>query len=173
MTFNLSIAAMTAALLAGCALAPAAQAADAKNWTPPAHKIYAQVLSDETMARHPELQSITFHGVPPGMSKVYTMFAGSYPERIGNPDDPDDIDVILKGITIIDPRWRRNDAVKRFVIQEPLRDKAGENIGLVVYAFKTANGSKGERAYTKAAMDMRDALQARIPNYEALFQPAK
>ena len=146
----------------------------AKNWKPPAQKIYAQALSDEIMAAHPELQSVTFHGAPPGTADVYTMFAGSYPERIGNPDDPDDIDVIKKGITIIDPRWHRpNDAVKRFVVQEPLRDKAGENIGLIVYAFKTANGSKGERYYTDAAMQMRDALEAKIPSYAALFEPAK
>jgi hypothetical protein len=164
-------AASLSLLLAGSA---AAQDAPAKNWTPPAHKIYAQKLSDETMAAHPELQSVTFHGVPPGMSKVYTMFAGSYPERIGNPDDPDDVDVIAKGITIIDPRWHRpKDVVKRFVVQEPLRDKAGENVGLIVYAFKTANGSKGEGYYTREAMDLRDALQAKIPSYEALFAPAR
>ena len=60
-----------------------------KNWTAPGHRIYAQVLSDEIMQKHPELISVTFHGVPPGMSKVYTMFAGSYPDRIGNPDDPE------------------------------------------------------------------------------------
>lgn len=174
MTFLRNWAAPTSAAIALImAGAVAAQTAPAKNWTPPGHKIYAQVLSDETMAAHPELQSVTFHGVPPGMSKVYTMFAGSYPERIGNPDDPDDIDVIVKGITLIDPRWHRNDAVKRFVIQEPLRDKSGENIGLIVYAFKTSKENKGERVYTKAAMDMRDALQAKIPSYAALFEPAK
>jgi hypothetical protein len=174
MRFNRPAAVVAAALLASGALAPAATAADAKNWTPPAQKIYAQALSDEIMSSHPELQSVTFHGVPPGMSKVYTMFAGSYPERIGNPDDPDDIDVILKGITILDPRWRRpNDVVKRVVVQEPLRDKSGENIGLIVFAFKTANGSQGERAYLNAAMDLRDALQAKIPSYDALFAPAK
>ena len=58
--------------------------AAAKNWTPPAHKMYAQVLSDQIMAEHPELISVTFHGVPPGLSKVYTMFAGSFPDRLGN-----------------------------------------------------------------------------------------
>ncbi|MDB5476661.1 MAG: hypothetical protein JWP49_2172 [Phenylobacterium sp.] len=169
-----SLAALSAASLGLCLAGVAAgQGAPAKNWKPPAYKTYAQKLSDQTMAAHPELQSVTFHGVPPGMSKVYTMFAGSYPERIGNPDDPDDVDVIVKGITLIDPRWRRNDAVKRFVVQEPLRDKAGENIGLIVYAFKTANGSKGERVYTKQAMDLRDALQAKIPSYAALFEPTK
>jgi hypothetical protein len=165
---------ITASALSLVVATAAAQAETAKNWTPPVHKIYAQKLTEETMAAHPELQSVTFHGVPPGMSKVYTMFAGSYLDRIGNPDDPDDIDVMTKGITIIDPRWHRpNDAVKRFVVQEPLRDKSGENVGLIVYAFKTANGSKGEQYYTIAAMKMRDALKARIPSYAALFEPAK
>jgi hypothetical protein len=155
-------------------LPAAAQTPPQKNWTPPARKIYAQALSDELMAKHPELQSVTFHGVPPGMTKVYTMYAGSYPERIGNVDDPDDIDVIEKGITILDPRWRRtHDTVKRVVVQEPLRDRSGENIGLIVFAYKTANGSKGERYYVNAAMDLRDALQAKIPSYAALFAPAK
>src|SRR5204863_8013559 len=69
-----------------------------KNWTPPSHKIHGQQLSDETMAKHPELLSVTLHGTPPGMSEVYTMFAGSFPERTGNADDPDDIDVTKKGI---------------------------------------------------------------------------
>jgi hypothetical protein len=167
---------LTLAALAAitCAGAAAAQTPPAKNWTPPAHKIYAQALSDQIMANHPELQSVTFHGVPPGQSKVYTMFAGSYPERIGNPDDPDDIDVIEKGITILDPRWRRfKDTVKRVVVQEPLRDKAGENIGLIVFAYKTANGSKGERFYVNAAMDLRDQLQPKIASYAALFEPAR
>ena len=169
-----TIALAAAAASLAFAGAAAAQAAPAKNWKPPAHEIYAQKLSDETMAAHPELQSVTFHGTPPGEKDIYTMFAGSYPERIGNPDDPDDIDVIKKGITLIDPRWHRtNDAVKRFVVQEPLRDRSGENIGLIVYAFKTANGSKGEQYYTQAAMKMRDQLAPKIPSYAALFEPAK
>jgi len=165
---------MMAAAALALAVPAAAQEGAKKNWTPPAGRIYAQKLSDELMAKHPELQSVTFHGVPPGMSKVYTMFAGSYPERIGNPDDPDDIDVIEKGITILDPRWHRfKDTVKRVVVQEPLRDKAGENIGLIVFAYKTANGSRGERFYVNAAMDLRDRLQPRIPSYAALFALAK
>src|SRR5215472_5828175 len=95
-----------------------AQTAAKKNWSPPSYKIFAQQLSDEIMAKHPELISVTFHGVPPGMEKVYTMFAGSFPERIGNADDPDDIDVTTKGITILDPRWHKNDPIKKFVRSE-------------------------------------------------------
>jgi hypothetical protein len=154
--------------------APAAPAKK-KNWTPPSYKIFAQMLSDKTMAEHPELLSVTFHGVPPGMDKVYTMFAGSFPERIGNPDDPDDIDVSTKGITIVDPRWHRTaDNPKKFVVMMPLRNAANENVGLIVYAFRLdKNPDNGEREFFIAAMNLRDALSAQIPSYEALFADAK
>ncbi len=145
-----------------------------KNWTAPAYKIYAQQLSDEIMAHHPELWSVTFHGVPPGMEKVYTMFAGSYPDRIGNPDDPDDVDVIVKGISSVDPRWGRHDAKAKFVLQIPLRDQAGANIGLLVLAYKiTPPYAKDERGYFDIGTRLRDHLQALIPSYPALFAPAK
>ena len=161
-------------MAAALALSSAACAAGPKNWTPPAFRTYAQALSDETMKAHPELLSFTLHGVPPGMDKLYTMFAGSYPDRIGNPDDPDDVDVITKGITIVDPRWHRTkDAVPKFVMQLPLRDAAGNNVGLVVYAFRVpVASSAGERIYYDKALDMRDALAKRIPAYGALFDKA-
>ena len=149
-----------------------------KNWTAPAQKIYAQALSEQIMANHPEMLSITFHGVPPGMSKVYTMFAGSFLDRIGNPDDPDDIDVIKKGITIVDPRWNRTkDNPKKFVVLMPMRDAAGQNIGLVVYAFKNppanAHTSASEIEYLRKSTVLRDELQTKIPRYNALFGEVK
>jgi len=151
---------------------PAAPAPKPKNWTPPATKIYAQALSDEIMAKHPELVSVTFHGVPPGLDKVYTMFAGSFPERIGNADDPDDVDVITKGITIVDPRWHKNDPVKKFVMMMPLRDAGGGHLGLLVLAYKNPpNSGKTETDFFLAATALRDDLQKKIPNYPALFKP--
>jgi hypothetical protein len=146
-----------------------------KNWTPPAHKIYAQKLSDEIMAAHPELLSVTFHGVPPGQTETYTMFAGSYPERIGNSDDPDDVDISKKGITIIDPRWHRpNDTVKKFVMMLPLRAASGENIGEIVLAYKNPAGStKTEKDFFLASSELRDALMRKISSLGALFEAAK
>jgi hypothetical protein len=145
-----------------------------KNWTPPAIKIYAQTLSDEIMAKHAELISVTFHGVPPGLDKVYTMFAGSFPERIGNSDDPDDIDVITKGITIVDPRWNKKDPVRKFVMMMPLRDASGGHIGLLVLAYKFPPDSrKSETDFFLAATKLRDNLQKQIPSYGALFKPAR
>lgn len=166
-------------LLAACALhaaAPAAAPVKRKNWTAPAQKIYAQALADKIMQAHPELISVTLQGTPPGAAKdVYTMFAGSFPERIGNACDPDDIEVIVKGVTILDPRWRRtNDPVKKFVLLTPLRDKAGENIGLLVLAYKNdgANAKSDDRFYA-AAMKLRDEVQKDIPSFAALFAPAR
>src|SRR5437773_124920 len=171
-----SIAALGACFILGNTALWAADAPK-KNWTPPAQKIYAQKLSDETMAKHPELLSVTLHGVPPGMDNVYTMFAGSFPERVGNPDDPDDIDVSKKGITILDPRWHRtNDTDKKFVVLMPMRDAKGENVGLVVYAFKNPvdpNTSKVEQEYFAKATALRDSLSKQIPSYKALFDPVK
>jgi len=167
------------ALLLGATVLAAAEAPK-KNWTAPAHKIQAQVLSDEIMASHPELISITFHGVPPGLSKVYTMFAGSYPDRIGNPDDPDDVMIIELGITILDPRWHRmKDPAKKFVMMMPLRDAAGENCGLLVAAYKnpdfSPNGSNArlEAEFFAKGTKLRDELQQKIPSYEGLYAPAK
>lgn len=146
-----------------------------KNWTPPAFKMQAQKLSDEIMAKHPDLLSVTFHGVPPGLSKVYTMFAGSFPERIGNPDDPDDIMVVDLGITIVDPRLNRpKDAVKKFVLLMPLRDAAGGHVGLLVLAYKNPAGSgKSELDFFAAASKVRNELQKQIPTYASLFAAAK
>src|SRR6184192_1554695 len=158
-----------------CLALPSFAAEKAKNWTPPAAKIHAQVMAEEIMAAHPELLSITFHGVPPGLDKVYTMFAGSFPDRIGNPDDPDDIDVITKGITIVDPRWHRvNDTVKKFVMMMPLRDAAGENVGLLVLAYKVPSPvAKAETEFFVAATALRDDLKQRIASYPDLFKPAR
>lgn len=161
-------------LLAAETAAPAS-AKKEKNWTPPTFKMYAQTLSDQIMAQHPELISVTFHGVPPGMSKVYTMFAGSFPERIGNPDDLDDVMIIETGVTILDPRWHRTkDAQKKFVMMLPLRDAAGENVGLLVAAYKNpAGSSKNDKDFFVAATALRDGLQKKIPSYGALFNAAK
>jgi hypothetical protein len=171
LTVSLTLSCSFGAWAAEKAPAPAAQ--KPKNWTAPATKIYAQSLSDEIMARHPELISVTFHGVPPGLDKVYTMFAGSFPERIGNPDDPDDIDVITKGITIVDPRWNKKDPVQKFVMMMSLRDIDGGHIGLLVLAYKNpTNSGKTETDFFLAATALRDELKKQIPSYAALFKPA-
>ncbi len=147
-----------------------------KNWSPPAAKLYVQRLTEQIMAENSELISVTFHGVPPGAApKTYTMFGGSYPDRIGNPDDPDDVMVIETGVTLLDPRWHRTkDAIRKFVVQTPLRDSAGENVGLIVLAYKNpVNSGKTDQDFFLAGTKLRDDLERQIPSFAALFEPAK
>lgn len=172
-SFLLAASVLSVAIAAS---APTAAPAKKKNWTAPAQKIYAQELADKVLRDHPELISITLQGNPPGAAKdVYTMFAGSFPERIGNACDPDDVDVIVKGITILDPRWRRtNDPVKKFVTLTPLRDTSGENVGLLVLAYKNDGANaKTDGQFYAMTMKLRQSLQKDIPSFAALFAPAK
>lgn len=166
-----------ASALAGAqATAPAAPPPPAKVWTAPPGKLYVQSLTERIMAAHPELISVTFHGVPPGAApKTYTMFGGSYLDRIGNPDDPDDIMVIETGVTMLDPRWHRTrDVIRKFVVQTPLRDAAGENIGLIVLAYRNPqNSGKTDQDFFAAGTKLRDDLQKDIPSFAALFGPAR
>jgi hypothetical protein len=151
-----------------------APAKPVKNWTPPAGKMYVQTLTEEIMANHPELISVNFHGVPPGLSKVYTCFDSSHLPRIGEPDAPDDIMVIETGITILDPGWHKtNDPIKKYCVMLPLRDRNGENIGLLLLAYKNSDQwAKGDLGFLLAATALRDGLQKKIPTYADLFKPA-
>jgi hypothetical protein len=146
-----------------------------KTWNPPSYKMYTQTLTEKVMASHPELISATFHGPVPGKTKVYTMFGGSYIDRIGNADDDDDIMVIEKGITILDPRWHKtHDPIQKYVVQLPLRNSAGENIGLFVLAYhRNNNSTQTDRDYLDSATSIRDTIAQEIPSYDALFSPAK
>lgn len=154
-----------------------ALAASTAGIAAPPVRTYAQALSDHIMSDHPELLSVSFHGMPPGTMGRFTTFAGSDPDRIGKPDDPDDVAVITKGITILDPRWHRADETpKSFVVRMPLRDASGANIGLLVLAYRTdsetPNSGASELDYLGRAIALRDSLQRQIASFAALFAPA-
>ena len=166
-----------AAALTGC-FATAAFAADApkKNWTAPAQKIYAQKLSDETMAKHPELLSVTLHGVPPGRttctrcsparSRAHRQSRRSGRHRRHEeghhhrrsalashqrqPEEVRDPDADAR-------RSRREHRPRRLRVEEP----AGQ-----------PNASKVEEEYLAKSNSLRDDLAKQIPSYKALFDPA-
>lgn len=170
--------ALVAIALSASALAavPALAATTApKVWTPPAEKTQAQSLIDQLMKDHPELLSVTFHGVPPGANKdLYAMFAGSFPDRVGKASADDDIMVAAKGFTIIDPRWNKQDPEPKFLVLVPLRDAKAQNVGCIVFAFKNPKtGGKTEAEFLAAANAMRDGLQKSIADHAALFAAAK
>ena len=146
-----------------------------KNWTAPNYKMLSQDVVDEVFAKHSgELQSLTLQGVPPGYKDVIkgTMFAGTFPERIGKVSGESDVEVIQKGYMIIDQRYGKKDDPRKFNALMPLRDKAGNHIGLAVMVFNYPLGSsKTEKDFVRLAFEIRDEISAKIPSHTAMFMP--
>jgi hypothetical protein len=56
----------------------------------------------------------------------------------------------------------------------PLRDAAGENIGLIVLTCKNADKSgKTDKDFFVAGTKLRDDPEKDIPSFAALFEPVK
>lgn len=162
------------ALASATAFAATPGAPVEKNWTAPAWRTQAQALVESTMKANADLLSMTLHGSPPGAAaRTYTMFAGSFPDRIGKVSSEDDVMVIESGFTIIDPRWNKTDPERKFLVLLPLRDVKGRNVGCIVFAFKDPAGSgHGEAHYLARANALRDGLKAGIADHAALFAEA-
>ena len=144
-----------------------------KNWAAPAYKIHAQTLIEGLMRDNPGLLSVTFHGTPPGQKGVYTMFAGTWPDRIGKVSAADDIMVIESGFTILDPRWNKHDPEPKFLVLVPLRDRSGKNVGCIVFGFRNPAGSAGtDQSFLREANALRDGLKSQIADHAALFAPS-
>jgi len=140
-----------------------------KNWHAPAKKIYAQILLEEVMASRPDLLSLTFHGTPPD-TNVHTMFASSWPDRIGNADDEYDIYFTVHAFTAVNP-CLTNPAL--FIVVIPMKDVSGARIGTAIIGFKKpANKVKDEPEYYAEAVAIRNELQAKTQSFAALFRPA-
>lgn len=153
--------------------APPPPAPMVKNWAAPAYKIKAQALIEAFMARHPEVQNTTFHGVPPGKTQ-YTMFAGTFPDRVGNASAPHDIVVLTDRLISLETRFAPTDNPRKAVAMIPLRDNSGKDIATAVFAFSDVrNDEKASAYYISAAIELRDELMKDIRSYDDLFAPAK
>lgn len=196
-----SLAALLMMAAAGCAKQPeaapsapaaAAPAADAaapaepipraastpntpKNWAGPGQRILAQALVDDLIAKHPEVMSITIHATPPGQTDLYTMIAGSFPDRIGNTSSPGDVITIKKAVSQIEPKWGTPDWKKKVSTVLPLKDATGTYLpAAMVIAFKTSEDDKRiDTDFLVPGLAIRDGLNGKIENFAALFSPAQ
>lgn len=145
----------------------------AHNWTPPKYKMAGQALLERIKADHAELLSLSIHAEVPGTG-LSTLAFSANPDKIGDPDGPDDRMAMEKGYTIIDHRWRRIDPVPKFGISTPLRDVKGENIGLLVVIFKNDPAlNNNEVDMYRQATEIRAEFQREIPSHASMFEPAK
>jgi hypothetical protein len=143
-------------------------------WQAPPYKMYAQVLSDEIRAAHPEIQSANLHAKAPG-SDMYTDVAGLL-FRVGSVEDPkDDLYVIKEGVTIVDPRRGKHDRDgPKYEVATPLETMDGQGIGQLVLVFNVSayHGSDLEKDAYIDALEIRRELAKRIKSNDQLFERA-
>jgi hypothetical protein len=146
-----------------------------KNWAGPGKKIHAQLLVDELIAKHPEVMSITMHATPPGKSDIYTMIAGSFPDRIGNESSPGDVITAKKGVSQVESKWGTPDWKHKVSTVLPLKDSKGTYLPVaMVIAFKTSPEDKRKDTdFLQPGLAIRDGLQPRIADFDALFAATK
>ncbi len=146
-----------------------------KNWMAPDYRIFAQQLVDELMAGHPEIMSITIHATPPGMDEtVFSMVAGSFPDRIGNQSSPGDVISIVKGVTQVESKWGSPNWKKKVSIVLPLKDSQGNYLrAAMVVAFTTSEDDpRMDTDFMAPGVAIRDGLNSRIAGFDSLFEPA-
>ena len=146
-----------------------------KNWVPPNYRMHAQALIDELAASHPEIISMTMHATPPGTEGIHTMFAGTFPDRIGNQSSPGDVITITKAVTQIEPKWGTPDWQQKVSVVAPLKDAADVYLrAAMVIAFRQSPTSGlVDTDFLAPGIRIRDSLRSRIPNFEALFARAR
>lgn len=127
---------------------------------------YAQVLTERTVAKHPDLLVMMIHATPPAGKQ--NVIIGSNIGRIGKVADEDDARVIDKGSTNLEVG---GDA-DRFETELPLNDATGKRIGALglVFAYRT---SDDKEAIHQHGLAIRDEIARQIPTSAALFRPSR
>jgi hypothetical protein len=124
---------------------------------------YGQLLVDETLAAHPEIQILALHANIPKTQE--NVIVASNIGRIGKKGDEDD----LRLIRTEKPNLEINTEGNRFEAELVLRDVSGTNIGAVgiVYGYKPGDD---KTKLQRDAEGVQAALGRRITNAGNLFE---
>lgn len=140
--------------------------ADAQYGAPADNKIYAQALVNKVMAANPQLVAAGMHVAKPGTDE-YKIIATSL-NVVGKPCDPSDLEVAVKGKTVINPM----PAASKFGVLLPLHDRSGKLIGGCAVQFKYRDGDDQVKLIV-LAYTLRDNLAKDIASVAGLFGPVK
>ena len=132
------------------------------------NKTYAQQLAVELVAKNPDLGGVGLHAIPPG-GKEYEIVA-QLRDLMGKKSSADDLDIINRDAVKIYPFVV--DGSPRFSALAPLRDRAGNIIGMVALSFHRRPGVDKLTVHTRMIAILAE-LSAKIPDRASLFQPAR
>jgi hypothetical protein len=125
---------------------------------------YAQKLTEQLAAAHPDLLVIMLHVTQPGNRK--NVVIGSTIGRFGKLADEDDLRVIEHGSTNLEVGGDHD----RFETELPLNDAKGTRIGALGLVFPYREGQDKVAIHTRGRA-IRDQLAKLIPSSAALFAP--
>ncbi|HZP63052.1 MAG TPA: hypothetical protein VFB28_06505 [Terriglobales bacterium] len=129
---------------------------------PAKHKIFAQSLIEETLAKHPELEGIGLGTTPPN-SRECVDIADTDAKEIGDKCDKGELTVIKTGKPAIEKESDAYDVTEPFQV-------SGKTIGTIGLDFKL---DQQEAGLLDRANAIAKEIESQIPSKSKLFEPAK
>jgi hypothetical protein len=128
-------------------------------------RTFAQALVDEVAEKHkPGLLYLGIHAQPPESTKS-VIYAATDPSKIGKESSCGDLDVVTKGVPILEMKGKTSTVLER------LLDSSGQTIGLIAVGLNFPEGQETQAA--KLAKQIGEELAQKIPSKSALFEAAK
>jgi len=103
----------------------------------------AQALVEKMVAKYPEIVRLTIHAVPTG-EKDSRIIACNIKEKIGRPSDPEDLEAMKTGKTIV---LKEGDNLD---VTAPICDKAGEPIAATGITLPLKKGESEDKVIERA-----------------------
>lgn len=125
---------------------------------------FAMKLTEEALAKHPEVILIAIHAAPPGHKNL--IVASNF-GRIGKIGDEDDMRCVTTGKSNLEV----DKTGRHFEDELVLQDASGKTIGALGVVFNYKPGDD-KLALGKIANQIRDEMKAKLPSKATLFGPA-
>jgi len=102
-----------------------------------------QALVEKMVAKYPEIVRLTIHAVPTG-EKRSRIIACNIKEKLGEPSDPEDLEVMKTNKIIV---LKEDDNLD---VTAPICDKAGKPIAATGITLRLKKGESGDKGIEKA-----------------------
>ena len=126
---------------------------------------YAQYLTAQALAHHPEVLALTMHVTPPGTAT--NVIIASNMAALGKVADQDDLRVIQSQQTLVEVTHSGD----RLAVELPLLDASRRTVGALAVQLAYQLGAD-RNALTATATKVRDELARRISHVANLVEPA-
>ena len=144
-----------------------AAAGNAQTPPPPAQKIYAQKLVDETLAAHPELMGFELAATPPGKTQCVTI-ASNETKGIGEKCDKDEFTAMKTNKPFVEKEKENGKEVYDVTI--PIHDASGKIIATAGIDFKPEPNQTDAQVIERSQQIAKE-LESKVKSKEKLFEP--